>query len=216
MGYLKAIIAGVIAGLIGAAIWAAIAYYSGYEIGWIAWIIGGLVGIAVAVASSENKGLNTGIIAVVIAAASICVGKYAAVHFTVSDITSKVVGTITVDEEDAKMEIATALVKEYESGGKVLKWADGMTIDTTEKLADFPKDLVKDVESRWSAMSATAQTNYRDALKETRKAAFASISGHIESEGFFASFGLLDLLFFGLAMFTAFKVGSGMQSDEED
>lgn len=213
MKLLTASIVGVIAGLIGASIWAAIAYFAHFEIGWIAWIIGGLVGFGVALGAKGETGMDTGILAVVIAVASICGGKWAAIHFEVSKSLGEVQSQVTVSNDDAMLFMAHDLVKEYESGGKAMKWPEGYSKDSAEDKDHFPKELWKDVTKRWQSMSATEQASYRDAIQNNIKASMASFASAIESEGFFQSFGLLDLLFFGLAVVTAFKIGTGMAGD---
>lgn len=212
--YLKAIIAGTVAGFIGAMIWAAISYFAHFEIGWIAWIIGALVGIAVAVAGKDRTGLNTGIIAVVISVASICAGKYIAVQFTVQDVSKKLIATIEVTDDRAKAHMASSLVAESESQGNVIVWPEGMDKDNAVELSNYPKNIVTDVEARWSAMPVEDQTKYKDQLDKSVKAEFNAVLSHAARESFIESFGLFDIVFFALAVITAFKLGSGMQAGD--
>lgn len=200
---------GVIGGAIGAAVWAAISYFTGFEIGWIACGIGALVGFGMALGSRGEAGIAGGVVAAVIALLSVGAGKYAAVQFSVSKLTSEVSANLHFSDDDAKAYMADQLVTERESKGETLKWPDGMTSDDAEKLADYPVVVVKDVEKRWKGMSPEAAKQYTAQAEEQAKAQMKVAFASLGQTAFERSFGLFDILWAVLAVLGAFKIGSG-------
>lgn len=195
-------------------IWAAIAYFTHYEHSLIAWGVGGLVGFGMMLGARDSAGAHTGVVAALVALASICAGKYVAVHFMVKDHMHEMRQSMPpVTDDDAKIMLADQLVKEYEEAGKTLKWPEGMTVDSAEKAEDYPKDLWKDMEKRWAGMTPEHQEQYRATLKRQMEDNVQAIVGYVEEQGFLGSFGLFDAIFGFLAVATAFKLGSGGSDD---
>lgn len=210
-GIVRWSVAAAVGGLIGAAIWAGITYFTGYEVGWIAWGVGFLVGAAVRAGAGADVGAGPGIIAVVGAVAALLAGKYAAVHLLVShEIGNGDLAVVTA--ESLQVGIADEIVEEWESQGKALNWPPGQNVQTAESAAHYPPDVWAEAQTRWNAFPPDEQTKKID----ERKALIASMTGAFQematAEGFKASFSPIDLLFFGLAIFTAFKLGSGASS----
>ena len=210
MGFMGGIIGGVLAGVIGAVIWAFIAYYANVEIGWIAWIIGGLVGVGVAIGCRGETGTETGALAAIIALVSICGGKFAAIHMDAQAVSTTMAASVRLSDEDAKLYMAGQLVTEYEGAGKTLTWPKDMTADAAETPADYPKDLWKDVETRWAAMGGADQASYRARIEARMKADLREMVHGMANADYKSTFGFLDVVFFLLALVTAFKVGGGM------
>lgn len=77
---------GLIGGAIGAGVWAGIALATGYELGFIAWAIGALTGIGVRVGSGGDDGPLLGGLAVLIAFASIGIGKAASIYLIANNM----------------------------------------------------------------------------------------------------------------------------------
>lgn len=73
-------------------------------------------------------------------------------------------------------------------------------------------------QAKWQAVPAAQKEEERVAkqeeIKGLRDKLIDSMAGSAREEAFKASFGPLDLLWFGLAAFTAFKLGSGLASDD--
>ena len=207
-GIVRWSVAALVGGLIGAAIWAGITYFTGYEVGWIAWGIGFVVGGAVRVGAGTHVGAGPGVVAVVGAIAALLVGKYAAVHLLVShELGSS--DLVVVTTESMQVSIADDVVEEWESQGKTLNWPPGQSVETAESAAQYPPDVWAEAQTRWNAIPPAEQTKQMDERKEL----IASMTGAFQElatrEGFKESFSPIDFLFFGLAIFTAFKLGSG-------
>jgi hypothetical protein len=215
MGPLKALIGAAVGGAIGAGIWAAVAYNMNLEIGWIAWGVGLLCGLGAMMAVRDDADHLTGGIAAVVAIASVAGGKYLAVHYFVQDFTAGMT-QIELTDSDAQVYMADQLIPEYEASGTPLKWSEGMTAEDADTLDKYPENLQKDVLARWEAMSMGERESYRASVQATLRHDISSAIGAVESEGFFASFGPLDILFVFLAVATAFKLGSGGFGGDDD
>ena len=220
MVYMKSLVAGIVAGLIGAGVWAAIAYFAGYEVGWIAWGVGGLVGIAVRFFSepevvptgdaaddalnelrAEADQLGPGVIAAVVAIAAVLLGKFAAVWLLVGNLS----GAAFEDEELLISYIADEVVEEYTAAGRAVSWPPGSRPEQAAAQADYPSDVWSDAVERWNAMSPEDQ----DAFKEATAAMYQALLTQGAAGSFLlSSFSMFDLLWFGLAGWTAFKLGA--------
>lgn len=206
------IISALIGAIIGAAIWAGITYFTNYEIGWIAWGIGLLVGIAVRMGAGNEAGFGPGAVAAIFAVASILAGKYAAVHLLVNSKLSEA-PTVTFTETDEIVQLADEVASEWQESKKTMSWPPGQSVETAQAESDYPKDVWAEAKKRWDAIPAEEQQARIKAAEEQ----FAELKGMlvdgVVEQGFTSSFSPADLLFFGLAIFTAFKVGSGLSSD---
>lgn len=227
MSLLKMAIGGAVAGLIGAAIWAAIGYFTGLEIGWIAWGIGMLVGIGVRVVGSQEiatfdkvqkrmvrttvgaEGPVAGMVASVLAVVSVLAGKYALVHLFLSAPASSIEDFL---EDDAMISsIADQIVIEHESSGRTVSWPAGVAADEAYERADYPPEIWTEAESRWNAVPPEEKESLKAAQAQLIGEAFENLEG-AESSMFLASFGAFDLLWFGLAAVTAFRLGASAAS----
>jgi len=219
---IKAVLFGVVAALAGAAAWGGIAYVTNFEIGWIAWGIGLLVGFAVMFGCGAQAGTTSGVLAVVLTCLSIVAGKYAAVELVIQkQLNSGEMNQIMAeelarydDDEYVVSFLADEAVASREEAGDTVHWPAGVDPMAAAAQSDYPSDIWAEADRRWQAMTPTQRQAYRAdlrrsyeqgidvLLRETHDAAVA--------EGFVASFGLFDVIFFGLGAVTAFKVGSGV------
>lgn len=223
MSVIKMAVGGAIGGLIGAAVWAGIGYFTGLEIGWIAWGIGMLVGIGVRVVGSQEiayfdktqrrmvrsrvgaEGPVAGAVAAVLAVVSVLAGKYALVHLFLSAPASSFEDYL---EDDAMISaIADQVVVEYQSQGRAVPWPAGTNPDEAYERADYPPDVWTEAERRWNALPQEEKASLKKAQAELIGAALDNMEG-AQSAILLSSFGLFDLLWFGLAAFTAFKLGA--------
>ena len=211
------IVAGVIAGAIGAAVWAAIAYYAEVEIGYIAWGIGILVGVAVA-ATGQNSAL-AGVAAVVITVLSLVAGKYAAVELAVQDLQAEMEGMTAewsdpdadVDDEALQSFLANQIAEQREAAGEEIQWPE-VSDDEESVAASYPPDIWKEAGGELSSKSDEEKAQLREQYvanaKQLAEMLGQAIANSVREEGFFASFGTLDFVFFGLAIVTAWGIAS--------
>lgn len=212
----KAVIAGVVAGLVGAAVWAGVAYFLNMEIGWVAWGIGLLVGVAVGSAARDEAGATTGGIAVVIAVLSILGGKWAVIELLaqreIGAIDEEIAALVIMDE-DCIVRIADETHDAWLDAGYTINFPVGYTIETAYLEEHYPSDLWRAAAQEWDALGLNGQDEMRDEMRgEVREEALAQL-GKAKGSAFQASFSLFDIVFFGLAIITAFKVGAGVRNE---
>lgn len=220
--FLGWIIGGVIGGAIGAAIWAGVAYGTGYEIGWLAWGVGVLVGIGVRAGAGESYGVAPGMAAAVIALIALLGGRYASISITVS----KALGDVEIEAFEAPVgeervaiaisDVADMVIEQWDGEGKTIGEVDYESLPEDATIEDdYPADVWAEAVSRWEGFSedvkgmmlADIDKRYEELAGMGGGADFAAA---LTKQAFRESFGPMDLLFAGLALFSAFKLGSGM------
>lgn len=206
---MKGIIAGVCAGIAGAVLWAVIAAVTGFEIGWLAWGIGAGVGAAVAWGSDCTPA--TGVLAVVISLLAIVAGKYIAVEIVMHKElggTNQEIANLMEDEEYLISWLADGIVYNLEEAGQTVTWPAGVDPDDAMAKADYPPAVWAQAEQAWSAMTPDEKTEFKEQVRQQVDASMGEVVAGAKKEGFMASFGLFDALFFFLAIGTAYKIGS--------
>ena len=207
---MKGIIAGVIAGILGALVWALVVVLTGMEIGYLAWGIGILVGIAVA--WGTEGGQKNGIIAVVIVVLAILAGKYASVEIMISKevklANARIKQSMQEDDELLISWLADEIVFKIESNGGKVTWPKGVTADTADKKEDYPSEIWFSAKTAWAAMTDEEKAKFKSDVEAQIKISMDDFVNQVRGEGFLASFGVIDIIFFFLAISTAFKIAS--------
>lgn len=221
---MRAVVGGVIGGVIGAAIWAVVALVTGYELGWIAWGTGALVGFGVAAGNRDKTRAPrvAGGIAVAIAAVSIIAGKYAGVRMTVpSDEEILSMFAESFDKQEFVVSyVADDVAADMEREGRTLAWPAGVDREHAARATDYPPEVWAEATARWSAMTAGQRTEFTQArASESRaevEASLPEIRAAMVGGGFLGSFSAMDLIFFGLAMTTAYGLAGGRKKSVEE
>jgi len=194
-------------GVLGALIWGGIAAISGWEYGLVAWLIGGLVGGG-AVAFG-GRGAQLALICGAIAAFSIVAGKFAAVYFVMDEsalekeLRPELEALFTVQFHEELMDDARAFSRvtgEHQYPAFIQE--RGFMVDVEEfKVAWVP------MLRHWSATPepypAAKNTYMNHMLPHVTAAVREELS---YAEAMKHSFGIMDLLFFGLGIFTAWGI----------
>lgn len=209
---IKGLVAALVGGAVGAAIWAAVTHFTGYEVGFVAWGVGLLVGIGMAVGAGNNAGMATGVVAAVVAIAAVLGGKYATVHLAVEEFAGAMEYEMT--DHDVIVKYADHIAGEWEAEGRALNWPDGSSVETAYEVEDYPADLWAEAEARWDSLGEEGQQTTLAQHQASAEAALGSATAQARDEIFLESFTPFDLLWIGLALFTAFKVGAGAAGDE--
>ena len=211
MNLIGGIVSGSLAGLLGAGIWGGVSYGTGHEVGWIAWGIGLIVGFGVAVAG-RGRGRQAGLLAVVIAVLCILVGKYLSITMNDESPIARQLAARLNNDEVVISSIADQIVAEQADLGETVEWPSGVDTGQATGKNDYLPGVWKQAQLRWDQMSAEQRETYRlHAAENIRRTAHESLSqvrdGATE-EGFLSSLGGVDILFFGLAIVTAFSVAA--------
>ncbi len=211
---LGAVAGGLIAGSIGALIWAGIAYFTGYEVGWVAWGVGGLVGLGVLLGNGGTRSQAAGVLAVAVTIMALLAAKYTTVQLVLAD-GSEIEDALLTGLQDDELVIsylADDVVVEFMSGDKPVNWPAGVDPSQAASQAEYPADVWAIAQSRWDAMSLTEREDFRGELQQMVAANLAlaldEMRGEMAQVGFIGSFGLMDIIFFGLAVVTAFKMAA--------
>ena len=209
----RSIIGGALGGLVGAVIWAGISCFTGYEIGWIAWGVGGLVGLGCAW-GGRGGGRALGVIAVVITLVSIMAGKYAAVELSIrreigsqEDVLQSALTNLQKDDVVVSY-LADEIIGQREAQGETIQWPSGVNPEQADQPSDYPPAIWPEAASKWDGMSTQEREQYRDQLEERIRTDVQTFFSDISTFGFRNSFGVMDVLFFALAIATAFKIAT--------
>jgi len=212
MPFVKWLIAGVVGAAIGGAVWVLVAYFANLEVGYIAWGIGFLAGLGVR-RSMETAQVSTvaGIAAVAAALLVILGSKYYVAHMHVENA----LGPLRADaaQSDPVKEVAGDIVVEREQAGQAVNWpklpADAELNEDVIVEIEFPADVLEEARARWDSMPDADRTQYQESRRAERVEKLEEFRSVFREEAFKRSFGPFDLLWFGLAMMTAFKIGKG-------
>ena len=220
MSALKWVAGGAVGAAIGGAIWIAVGYFLEAEVGYIAWAIGLFAGIGVRVTADSDVGFGPGGIAVICAVLAVLGSKYLVVSLLVDNAFASpdVMSDFQISEQDMVVRLADDVAEEFESAGKKLRWPNEMTMEDASTEQDYPRDVWSEARKRYDAQSAEEKAENLKVAQE-EMAQFAqlfqeTLGGSVKDEAFRESFAPFDLLWFGLAAFTAFRVGSGMAGDD--
>ena len=216
---INGIIGGAIGGAIGAALWAGITYGTGYEIGWIAWGIGALVGVGHAAGFKEG-GTVAGASAVVIAVAALLGGKYASIELMLSqelgDWAAIGQEALADDDEAVVAYIADQIIVDRLDSGEPVDWPNDAGFDEFIDTEDYPADVWQQATAVWESMSPSGQQEFRQLAVQSVESSLNEFRDMIAAEGFIHSFGILDVVFFGLAIAAAYKIASEGSADNSE
>ncbi len=207
---------GMAGGAVGIIIWVLVGYSSNYEVGWIAWGVGFLVGVGVRYAAylvDQEESEAQGFLAGAIAIGSIVAAKYILYLMVVNSSAAaelrETAQSIHFDEESMIASVADEIVQNRMRQNIPVPWPPGMTLESASRQADYPPRIWREAAARWNQMSPIEQEEKRSRL---RLMAEALIS--ISTPSFKEYFSPWDLLWFGLATVTAYKIGVGTYGED--
>jgi len=198
--FIKGLIAGLVAAVLTGGLWAGICIVTNYEFGWIAWIIGVIVGVAVAKGAGEQSP-STGLVAVAMAITALIMGKAMLFGYITQDF-----GLNTAADKDlAKMSIAVYM---YENGIFDQETARMLETTTPEsyRFKGFDKRIDTAIEQYMDRLTPDRK---KEIVARYRKQVFSQIP---MKEGIAAMFSPFDILWFLLALGSAYKIGAGSSS----
>jgi hypothetical protein len=208
MNLFNGAIGAAIGGLIGTVIWALVAYFLNVEVGYIAWAIGGLVGFGSAI-GTKGGSPTSAMIAVVITIVSICAGKFVAVYLAMSGAAAAM--TLTTEEltdEFCISLIADEICYAKMDRGERIQWPPGANREAPEKQSDYPADIWADASSEWTAMNPQERQQAKENYVNDANMDLQGMQGQLTLQAFLASFGIIDIIFFVLAVVTAWNLAS--------
>jgi len=194
------VLAGVLVGIPAAVVWTLIVYFTGYEIGWVAWGVGFLVGFAV-LKSAHEPNESLGPTAAIIAVASLILAKVLIVEFAAPG----------------------ALTKEFLKNREMIAVMYLVDMRTHKSFSPELQATINQLDGRPGTLSseesavleqrveAEARARVEAATPaERERVVRAGVTGMLGALGFFGTlkkaFSFWDVLWFGLAISSAFKV----------
>ena len=103
--------------------------------------------------------------------------------------------------------LADEVVAEFESEGRDVDWPPGMNFESAWREAHYPADGWAGAQTQWDAMSEPDRAVYKAQLEED----MALGEQEMLNWWFLQSFTIYDILWVGLAVVTAFRLGAGLQ-----
>jgi hypothetical protein len=210
MRYGSAAVGGIVASLIGAAVWAAISYFANAEVGYVAWGIGLLAGLGVAMMAKGATDQMTGVIAAVCAVGGVLLGKYVAVYFLVAQ--AMPADQFVLNDKGMVTQLAWTIAAEREAAGKPIVPGGNKKVEQVDDAAELSADIHDEAHKRWNALPADERQRQMVEQQAAMNVLLNGVADQARNAGFRESFGMFDLLWFGLAVATAFRIGSGTQS----
>ncbi len=193
-------LAGILFGIPAAIVWVLIVYFTGYEIGWVAWGVGALIGFAVS-KSAHEPDASLGPTAATLAVASLILAKVLIVEVAAPSALTR--EFLKNRETVAAMFLVD--MRLHKSFSPELQATINQNDGRPGALSDAQRfQLEQQVESEAVARAADATSAERERVVRT------GVENVLSAMGFFGrlkqAFSGWDLLWFGLAISSAFKV----------
>ncbi len=218
MSVIRWILGGFAGAAAGILIWVLCGYFTHYEVGWIAWGVGFMVGFGVRYTAyyfdDGDPSLAKGIVASLLAVIAIMTAKGLLFTFLYGrDDGAELrnfAASIQIDDEANIAVIASELSEEAQKQGKKIAWPPGVSLDTASRKKDFPLDIWQKAEARWNQLGPKEQQE----RKHNRAMLAMTLSQLGERPDPSKAYSFYDILWFGLAIITAFKVGVGTYGND--
>ena len=95
-----------------------------------------------------------------------------------------------------------------------MTFANGKNLDSASAQEDYPADVWQQATAKWNSLQADDRAQQMQAASQERQQAISALYGAARSSAFIGSFSPFDLLWFGLAAATAYRLGAGNSSDD--
>jgi len=197
-------VCGLVGGTIGGAVWVVIAFALQRQFGIIAWGVGALTGLGVAMAAGRRAGRATGLLAAGLALCVILACKLVVAILFVNQWAAQLEAP-ALREQQIVFQEAQAIAQEQQDKGAKLNWPSGKSLDNAAELADFPASIAKQAQKNWDAQTPRMKELQKN-MSQIAQAGRAFVIGL----AFVGSFSFFDLLWFFLAMGSAFRLGRGI------
>jgi hypothetical protein len=195
---------GLLGGTIAGAVWVLVAYSIHSIAGYAAWLVGLFVGLGVRLAAGPRDGWAPGLTAVGVTAFVLVVARLIVSYLLASEILA-MVPQGDVSERTMLLQIARQVAEEYEQKHIKLDWPNGNSPADAATPEDYPEAIWAEAQARWEAKSPDEQK----AEMEQTETRWRTLHGFAIGLLFISYFHAIDVIWLGLAFFTAFKVGSG-------
>lgn len=211
MDYFKWLIAGLIGAAVGGVVWVVVGHFGNLQVGYIAWGVGLLAGLGVRKVSLGATGPGPGAAALIAAVFVIALSKYVVISLRVDQQLEQflVQNAQRPSEEDQIATVADEIVEEFEQQNQPIVWPAGDGNDEIVTAADYPAEIWQTAKDRWQKMSDEEKRRRAEERARVMAQMIQAMAPKFKEQAFLGSFGGYDLLWFGLAAMTAYRVGHG-------
>ncbi len=211
----KAIGGGIAGGAACFVLWSLIAFFGGAELGIFAIVVGVAVGIGVRQFAKPSVGVDYGVLAVLIAAATILIGKLSSTALVTEAHKQRVLAqTIEFTDDQMLVREAIPFAKKRIRTGTPMQWKNGKSMQTATSIADFPPEVVEEATAKWNKI-VDKEGAKLSAVTTERSVRFGEATA-LRRNALAESFSLLNLLWIVVALPAAFFLGAGKLSFAKD
>lgn len=189
----------VLAAGVGAGVWVGVYAGTGYSVGLLAIIIGGLAGFGMGMGSGGRGGALAGVLAAAVTFVAVCGARLGVAHLHASSVLAE---GMTITEEDAEAAIASELYVQWEEEGREMSEPD--------EDEEFPAEVLAAASRRWRLMGDLERAEFVAGLRTRRSEDAAAAAPVLTGLSFVFGFGVMGFVCLGLAMSTAYKIGSSV------
>jgi predicted Zn finger-like uncharacterized protein len=188
-------------GILAGVIWVAVGYLFQREVGYIAWAVGLCVGLGVRLAAGDRSGIGAALMAIALSFFVILSCKFTVAYL----LTAKFVNNIAaIDDDDGVKFVLAMKTESQEALNEAAAGRKGTdhNLGNATTFDELPQSVQEKTERRWKKMTADEKKELRNEARGVGQVPTLFLAFF----AFIASFRILDVLWFGLASFTAFRV----------
>lgn len=198
MVFAKGFIGSLLGGVIGAIVWMLVGYFTRYELGFIAWGIGFLAGLGMALGTSGRGSWRTGLAACAVAVLCVMGGKLGVASMEVHRYTEE---ATTITDDEAVELMTQKIYFEQEEAGTLPDEPD-------DEATGWPPSIAAAAHQQWEAMDVDQREAFRSEQRAKIAQELRDHQGAATALYFLFSFGLWGFVWTGLAVASAYKLGS--------
>lgn len=106
--------------------------------------------------------------------------------------------------------IANGVIEEWNESGKTIRWPGGQEPEYAEREEHYPTEVWKEATARWEGLDDAGREQHIAELIEYSQSVTASAWNDVFWYVFKSTFGVLDIVFIGIGLLAAFKLGAGL------
>lgn len=170
-------------------------------------LVAGLAGLGMYLGAGPFRTRVTGVQAAVLALVAVLGGMFVAVSLPIDRMIARECGLV-IDDHIAQVRIWSELCEHRLPARVSCTWPHGVDADTAMEHGNFPIEVSTAARRRWSAMDPASRDEFKTAVQASVDAEMRHAQDALTGLAFIFSFGLFDLLFVALAIFSAYKFGA--------
>lgn len=202
--------------LLGGGVWFLVAWYLNREIGYVALAVGALAGVGMLI-GCKTPSMKAGIVAAVMSAVGIIAAKATIFVVVLYSLITGNSGKIEVQREYVILHVVEQILadKGVTSDAEREKQWDAAHAEAESRVKKMSDAEVREKWAEYRAADTAAAEEEQEEAESPPDGAGKSAAASLLKGFILANFGLFDLLWFFLALGTAYKIGNGGLHKEE-